>query len=86
MIMSVLDKLEPTKNFWALMLPDCPMMSDAEMITWWLGNYSQDELEHAIIRTAGKFRGQKPQSEIVYRYVTGVLRNERSAKMKGDQR
>jgi hypothetical protein len=81
--MSVVDKLEPTKKFWALMLLDCSLMSDAEMITWWLARCDQDEVEFAIARTAGKFRGQKRDPEVVWRYVSGVLRNERAVRRNG---
>lgn len=59
------------------MLPDCEMQSDAEMIQWWLSIYSQEEVEFAIARTAGKFRGQRRAPEVVWRYVTGVLKNAR---------
>jgi hypothetical protein len=75
--MSLIDRLEPTKKFWALMLPDCEMQSDAEMIQWWLSIYSQDEIEYAIARTAGKFRRQRRAPEVVWRYVSGVLKNAR---------
>jgi hypothetical protein len=72
--MTLLNRIEQTNKLWGMMLPNVPEPAPA-----WIGRWcvNPDEvIEHAIIRASKKFREATPDPEVVWRYVSGVIKSE----------
>jgi hypothetical protein len=72
--MILLTRIEQFRTLWAMMLPNIPPPEPA-----WIGRWcvNPDEIiEHAIVRASRKFRSAVPDSEAVWRYVSGVIKSE----------
>src|SRR5436309_434625 len=75
--MTTIARVQNVKTTWALLLPSCPAPEDFQ-IGRWVSRFSDEELDYAIQRTAQKFRAVMPSDpQIVARYATGILNNER---------
>jgi hypothetical protein len=78
--MLMLERIDATKRLWQIAIPQCPAPPEAQLLRW-LDDFEDDEMEHAIRRTSKKFRTVPIELLVpdrVYRYVTGVLVNERN--------
>lgn len=69
-------RLKQIAELWTLILGFCPPPLP-HILTSWLRQFSDDEIQFAFERTAGKFYRECPEPEMVHRYVTGVLVNAR---------
>ena len=74
--MSLLERLPYIRQLWAMALPGVEQPSD-EFLVKWSFDYTDKELEYAIIRTSKKFHHQTVEPAVLHRYCAGVLRNEK---------
>lgn len=74
--MLMLERIDATKRLWTIAIPQCPAPLDTQLL-WWLETFTDDEVEHAVRRTAKKFRITEASHETFYRYASGVMLNER---------
>jgi len=74
-----LQRVGEFKRPWNLLLPSVAMPDDQNVVRW-LDTFTDPEIEYALNRARRKFLFL-PVAEpvVVYRYVTGVLVNQRKA-------
>src|SRR5579864_3972285 len=76
---TLIERVETISALWRILAGFCPAPSEYQLGTW-ARQFSDSELEYAFARTARKFsppRRHCPDAEIIHRYATGILLNER---------
>lgn len=79
---TLIERVTTAQRLWGIVVGFCPAPNEYYLGTW-TRQFSDSELEYAFTRAAKKFgphRRPCPDAEIVHRYVTGVLANERKEK------
>jgi hypothetical protein len=77
-----LQTVDDFKRLWQLMLSVA--MPDDQNIVRWLNTFNDPEIEYALTRTRRKFMFlPAKESVVIYKYVTGVLVNQRKENAAG---
>lgn len=79
-----LQRVGEFKRPWNLLLPSVSMPDDQNIMRW-LDTFADPEIEYALTRTRRKFMFLPPAAEpvVTYKYITGVLVNQRKTKAAG---
>jgi hypothetical protein len=81
--MTILQRVDDFKRLWQLMLPSVSMPDDQNIVRW-LDTFADPEIEYALNRTRRKFMFLPATEPVaIYKYVTGVLVNQRKTNAAG---
>jgi hypothetical protein len=73
--MTLLDRVPYIRQLWTALLPSVQQPSD-EFAVKWAFDFSDREIEYALVRASKKFHHQTLEPIVVHKYVSGVLQNE----------
>jgi hypothetical protein len=73
--MDLIAKVQEMKGFWGILLPAVTPPDDRTFAIW-VTQFDAAMVKHGFVRAAKKFRVGAVDSEVVHRYVSGVMTNE----------
>jgi hypothetical protein len=69
---TILNRLSEAQRLWEFALPNIPEPPNETWVRW-LGSFSDEEIERAIINLVTRYPREKPEGEDLYRIVTAIL-------------
>jgi hypothetical protein len=74
--MTILDRISDARRVWSLLIPHVEPPGDIWLARW-CAAYTDAAIEHAITKTAKKFRdpNRVESQELTHRYCSSVLKN-----------
>lgn len=74
--MTILDRIADARRVWNLLIPHVEAPADIWLARW-CAAYTDAAIEHAITKTAKKFRDPErvASEELTHRYASSVLKN-----------